>query len=139
MRKGFTLLELLIVIIIIGVLAVVAFVQYNNLSERARTAEAKIALAHIRSAEQFYYERWDTFTNIWNLIVEDLPIATCDSSSFFYYSVTSASAGAFVANATRCTTGSNGKQPNARRSYFVSINQTGETASNISGSVVSPY
>ncbi|MDD5044989.1 MAG: prepilin-type N-terminal cleavage/methylation domain-containing protein [Candidatus Omnitrophica bacterium] len=127
MRKGFTLLELLIVIMIIGVLATVAMVQYNRMSERARASEAKIVLAHIRSAELFYYERWDNYTDqLANLAVEDIPII-CSVNSFFNYSITSASSTGFVINATRCTT--NGKSPNAAVSYSVSINQSGEVVS----------
>lgn len=50
-RKGFTLLELLMVVIIVGILATLAVPQYAGFVERARAAEATSTIASIRSAE----------------------------------------------------------------------------------------
>jgi prepilin-type N-terminal cleavage/methylation domain-containing protein len=54
-RKGFTLLELLIVIIIIGLLAAVGMVQYGRAVANAKNAEAKTTLAELRRAAMAYY------------------------------------------------------------------------------------
>jgi prepilin-type N-terminal cleavage/methylation domain-containing protein len=40
-KKGFTLLELIVVIVIIGVLATLGLTQYASMVERGRSAEAK--------------------------------------------------------------------------------------------------
>ena len=50
-RRGFTLLELLMVVIIIGILASIALPQYIKATERARAAQAISWLGTIRSAE----------------------------------------------------------------------------------------
>jgi prepilin-type N-terminal cleavage/methylation domain-containing protein len=50
-RKGFTLMELIIVVIIIGILAMIGLPQYFKTTERARMAEALDTLGAIRSAE----------------------------------------------------------------------------------------
>ena len=49
MRKGFTLIELMIVIIIIGVLATIGIVQYQAAVEKSRGAEAKSVIGYLRS------------------------------------------------------------------------------------------
>jgi prepilin-type N-terminal cleavage/methylation domain-containing protein len=55
MRKGFTLLELLIVIIIIGILAVFALPQMFQATDRAREARAVHILGEVRNAQQMRF------------------------------------------------------------------------------------
>ncbi|MFH0839147.1 MAG: prepilin-type N-terminal cleavage/methylation domain-containing protein, partial [Candidatus Omnitrophota bacterium] len=50
-KRGFTLLEVLMVVIIIGVLATLAIPQYTKTVEKARAAEAYSNLGTIRKAE----------------------------------------------------------------------------------------
>jgi len=51
MKKGFTLLELIIVIIIVGILATLGFVQYASVIERGRFAEARANLGTLRQLQ----------------------------------------------------------------------------------------
>lgn len=41
--RGFTIVELLIVIVVIGILATITIVAYNNVTDRARTSSAQAA------------------------------------------------------------------------------------------------
>ena len=61
-RKGFTLLELVVVVIILGILATLGFTQYTKMVEKGRTAEAKMILGQIRTAQVAYNQQFGGFT-----------------------------------------------------------------------------
>lgn len=53
-KKGFTLVELIIVVIVIGILATIAIPQYMKAVERARVGKGKSMLGMILQAEKMY-------------------------------------------------------------------------------------
>ena len=54
-RKGFTLIELMIVVAIIGVLASIALPRFANLVVKSKEAAVKGTLGSLRSAVSLYY------------------------------------------------------------------------------------
>ena len=54
-KKGFTLVELLIVVIVIGILASIAIVSYNGTQKRARDSKRLNDISEITKALEVYY------------------------------------------------------------------------------------
>jgi len=54
-KKGFTLIELMIVVAIIGILAAIAIPQFANLVAKSQEGRCKANLGTIRSALSIYY------------------------------------------------------------------------------------
>lgn len=124
-RRGFTLLELIIVVIIIGVLATLGFGAYQRAVEKARGAEARAILGNIRTQAAAYRMQYGNLTpgggvpNFGNMQAGIGLAATdpslipnvCVTTHYFRYNVASVAADTLNLSAARCTSG--GKSPNA--------------------------
>jgi len=63
-EKGFTLIELMIVVAIIGILAAIAIPQFSSYRARAYNAAAESDLRNIMTGEEGYYVDNDTYTTV---------------------------------------------------------------------------
>ncbi len=115
MARGFTLVELIVVLIILGILATLALTQYRGVIERTRGSEARAILGLIRfQAEAYRMDKDDflTFTpaNVGIGTSNNQAPSSCRKSHYFSYSVVTSGTDVVTGIATRCTTG--GKTPN---------------------------
>jgi prepilin-type N-terminal cleavage/methylation domain-containing protein len=60
-NKGFTLIEVLVVVIIVAVLAAVAFPIYQQYVKSAYASEAQATIGAIMNASQMYYQDMGTY------------------------------------------------------------------------------
>jgi len=67
-RQGFTLIELMTVVAILSILAMFALVLYDRSVEKAKSAEAEIALAELARLEQLYYSNKEVYSDNLNAI-----------------------------------------------------------------------
>ncbi|NIM52561.1 MAG: prepilin-type N-terminal cleavage/methylation domain-containing protein [Gemmatimonadales bacterium] len=74
--KGFTMIELLIVIVIIGIIAAIAIPKFANTKERAIVASMKSDLRNLVTAQEGYLADFQTYTtDLGNRFVETTGIS----------------------------------------------------------------
>ncbi|MFA5388248.1 MAG: type IV pilin protein [Candidatus Omnitrophota bacterium] len=94
-RKGFTLVEVLIVVIIIGILASIGIPQFAASIEKAKGGEARAGLGHIQTGEKVYFAENEFYTNN----SADLDITL--TQKFWSFGISTPTSVTYTATATR--------------------------------------
>ena len=98
--KGFSLVELMIVVAVIAILAAVAIPAYHNHILRTRQADAHHCLLDLKAAQEMFHSQYNfyadlaeggTFTNLMNCDVDD--------STYYVFNITAADTFDFTAEA----------------------------------------
>lgn len=112
--RGFTLLELVVVIIVIGILAALGFTQYARLIEKGRGAEAKQILGTLRSQAAAFYLEYNTLSAFTTAKAgigtanDEIPSVARTSHYFYYTFAVPASNDQLTITATRSGVGGKG-------------------------------
>jgi len=85
-RKGFTLIELMVVILIVGILAAVAIPIMRGRIDSAKWSEGRAGAGSIRTgARAFCAEKGPTWTGVWaNVSLADLGFAAGDLTGKYF-------------------------------------------------------
>ena len=94
-QKGFTLIELMIVVVIIGILAALAIPRFMQATVKAKESEAKTILKQIYTLERTYRQEQGTY--VANLVTIGFDVPT---NSRYIYAIALAGANTFSATAT---------------------------------------
>jgi len=78
--RGFTLIEITIVILVIGILGMFAIGYYRGMVDKARMTQAKVVLRHLCRTETIYYGDHSKYT-------DDLLQLDFDPKKYDYYEV----------------------------------------------------
>ena len=65
-RRGFTLVEMMVVVVIVGILSVIALFAYRKYEHAARNAEADQMLGAIRAAQEAYFQSFGQYAGTVN-------------------------------------------------------------------------
>jgi type IV pilus assembly protein PilE len=111
--RGFTIIELLVVVLIVGILAAVAIPSYRNYVLRSNRIEGQTALNFVAQAQEKYYSTYNKYTNVMAgspTTGLQIPATSCNGGSTaancrYQISITTTAGGAnFTAKATPINT-----------------------------------
>ena len=80
-EKGFSLIELMVVVAIIGVLAAIAIPNFRAYQARARTSEARISLSNVWTAEVSHQQDNNAFAGC----LGDMGVKTPQGTSYYSF------------------------------------------------------
>jgi len=101
-EKGFTLMELMVVIVIVAILAAVAVPLYINYVRDAQRTEAKGAIGAIVTAEQVYFQQYQTYADL-DVLREQGKVDLSEVENKWSFTMESATATGFVVKAENAT------------------------------------
>jgi type IV pilus assembly protein PilE len=96
-QKGFSLIELVMVITIVGILMAVAIPSYKSSTAKARRSDGQTALMDAMTREERYFTEHNTYTT--NLATA----SAATTSQEGYYTISAAACGAGISSCVKLT------------------------------------
>lgn len=94
--RGFTLIELMIVVVIVGILAVITFPAYTEFVNKSRRSEAMTALSQIQQLQERFRSINTTYATL-----EQLGLQQNTPNGYYTLSITVNAPTGYTATATR--------------------------------------
>ncbi|MCR5504474.1 MAG: prepilin-type N-terminal cleavage/methylation domain-containing protein [Elusimicrobiaceae bacterium] len=88
-KKGFTLMELLIVVVMISGLVAIAYPSYISSIERARASEAVTMLGAIKAAQEKNYIMYDQYATTFREIRDFTPAVSTEAGELNHFNLNS--------------------------------------------------
>ncbi len=105
-KKGFTLIELMIVVAIIGILAAIAIPNFLNYQCKAKQSEAKQSLGTIAKNQEAYVAEFNKYAD--SSVKLGFQVKGEGSKRYYTYSYAGVSSNAYTATATSMNKGIKG-------------------------------
>ena len=106
--KGFTLVELVIVIVIVGILSIVAVPIYRGYTKKAMATEGKALLGAIQTAQKIYFAEYASFATQTATSFSSVLDVDARSNKYFTAFTVTPTNGGQSPSFTASTTGVNG-------------------------------
>ncbi len=121
--RGFTLIELMIVVAIIGIIGAIAYPSYDSYMKKSRRADAKVGLAKVADRQERFYLNNGTYTSDMTNLGFTPPFQT--ENGYYQLSITSATASGFTASATALGAQTNDTNTTAGDCTAMTLDSTG--------------
>ena len=133
-RKGFTLIELMIVVVVIAILSAIAYPSYTNYVRKGKRAEAKTRLLQVAQLQERYFTEKNAYLQDVSILLYGAAAAgnivysgsTNDPTSGYQITAASAAAPSTIANSFVLTATPQGGQTQDTACMTLTLSHTGQ-------------